>query len=78
VREGGMEGGEGGVDRCAGFSCWDARDQKAGWASWLLGRKPGEIPIGIKNKIFYFTKAFKICTRRFRRNFDMGIFPKFF
>jgi hypothetical protein len=25
-----------------------------------------------------FGKTLKICTRRFRRNFDMGIFPKFF
>jgi hypothetical protein len=31
-----------------------------------------------KNWIFEFTKALKICRRRFRRNFDMRIFPKFF
>jgi hypothetical protein len=28
--------------------------------------------------IFEYTKALKICTRRFRKNFDMMIFPKFF
>jgi hypothetical protein len=31
-----------------------------------------------KNWIFQFTKAFEICRRKFRRNFDMRIFPKFF
>jgi hypothetical protein len=31
-----------------------------------------------KNWIFEFTKALEICTRRFRRNFDTRIFPKFF
>jgi hypothetical protein len=28
--------------------------------------------------IFDYTKALEICTRRFWRNFDMRIFPKFF
>jgi hypothetical protein len=28
--------------------------------------------------IFEYTKALEICSRRFRRNFDMRIFPKFF
>jgi hypothetical protein len=27
---------------------------------------------------FEFTKALEICRRRFRRNFDMRIFPKIF
>jgi hypothetical protein len=31
-----------------------------------------------KNWIFEFTKALEICRRRFRRNFDMRISPKFF
>jgi hypothetical protein len=31
-----------------------------------------------KNWIFKYTNALKICTRRFRRNFDMRIFPKIF
>jgi hypothetical protein len=30
------------------------------------------------NWIFVFTKALEICRRRFRRNFDMRISPKFF
>jgi hypothetical protein len=29
-----------------------------------------------KNWIFEYTKDLKICTRIFRRNFDMRIFPK--
>jgi hypothetical protein len=32
----------------------------------------------IKNWIFEFTKDLENCGRRFRRNFDMRIFPKFF
>jgi hypothetical protein len=28
--------------------------------------------------LFKFLATLEICTRRFRRNFDMGIFPKFF
>jgi hypothetical protein len=31
-----------------------------------------------KNWIFEFTRALEICRRRFRRNVDMRIFPKFF
>jgi hypothetical protein len=30
-----------------------------------------------KNLIFDYSKALEIC-RRFRRNFEVGIFPKFF
>jgi hypothetical protein len=30
------------------------------------------------NLIFEYTKALEIYRRRFRRNFDMGIFPKIF
>jgi hypothetical protein len=35
-------------------------------------------PFRIKKWIFECTKALKICRRRFRRNFEVGIFPKFF
>jgi hypothetical protein len=31
-----------------------------------------------KNLIFEYTKALEICRRRFKRNFDMRIFPKIF
>jgi hypothetical protein len=55
--------------------------QKAEWACEAAG------PIGLKtrreilseiNTIFEFIKDLEICTRRFMRNFDVGIFPKFF
>jgi hypothetical protein len=31
-----------------------------------------------KNLVFDYSKALEFCRRRFRRNFDMRIFPKFF
>jgi hypothetical protein len=63
-----------------------ARERREASGSWL-GQRPGgpqgrlaknkEKNLRIKNSIFKFTKALEIC-RRFRRNFDMRIFPKFF
>jgi hypothetical protein len=59
------------------------RKKKAGWAKrsirpvgqlGRLGQKLKEIPFQNKNWIFEFTRALKICTRRFRRNFDTMIF----
>jgi hypothetical protein len=55
-----------------GFSLWGQRSQWAGWAE--IKKKN----FRIKNWIFEFTKALDICRRRFRRNFDMRIFPEFF
>jgi hypothetical protein len=48
-----------------------------------VGRKVGRAEIKkknfwIKNWILKFTKGLEICRRRFRRNFDMRIFSKFF
>jgi hypothetical protein len=60
---------------------WGWVGQKAEWAGWLLGRlgqKLKKKSFRNKNWIFEFTKALEICTRRFRRNFDTRIFPKFF
>jgi hypothetical protein len=52
-------------------------EQASGW--WgQLGRILKENSFQNKNWIFEYTKALEICTRRFRRNFDVGIFPKFF
>jgi hypothetical protein len=42
------------------------------------GLKYEESSFSNKNWIFEYTKALEICTRRFRRNFDMRIFPKIF
>jgi hypothetical protein len=54
----------------------------AGWANDRVGRKVGLAESKekefLKNWISEFTKAMEICTRRFRRNFDMRILPKFF
>jgi hypothetical protein len=50
---------------------------KAGWVGWLLGRlgqKSKEISFCNKNWIFEYSKALEICTRRFRMDFDVGIF----
>jgi hypothetical protein len=46
-----------------------------------LGRPVGEERkknLRIKIGFFEFSKALEICRRRFRRNFDIRIFPKFF
>jgi hypothetical protein len=60
-------------------------EEAAGWATWAkrpAGRWAGWAESEGKfffeeNLIFEYTKALEIC-RRFRRNFDMRIFPKFF
>jgi hypothetical protein len=66
-----------------------ARRKKDGWpreprglmgrvAAWAGRSNVKEKNIQIKNWIFEFTKALENGGRRFRRNFDMRIFPKFF
>jgi hypothetical protein len=47
-------------------------------AEWAGKGSQAESEEEIKILIFEFTKALEICTRRFRRDFDMRIFPKFF
>jgi hypothetical protein len=56
----------------------DGEVGRAGWPPGRLGRKRRKNSFPNKNWIFEFTKALEICRRRFRRNFDMRIFPKFF
>jgi hypothetical protein len=54
--------------------------QKAKWAGWLLGQlgqKPRVIPFSGKVGFFNLQRLWKIYTRRFRRDFDVGIFPQF-
>jgi hypothetical protein len=51
---------------------------KAEWAARSAGPKVRKKNFLIKNWIFEFTKALEICRRRFKRNFGMRIFPKFF
>jgi hypothetical protein len=45
-----------------------------GWAGWA---EIWEELFPNKIWIFEYTMALEVCTRRFRRNFDMRIFPKF-
>jgi hypothetical protein len=52
--------------------------KKTGQAGWLAGPKLKRISFSNKNWIIEYTMALEICTRRFRGNFDVGIFPKFF
>jgi hypothetical protein len=47
-------------------------------AAGPIGPKAKENSFPNKNWIFEFTKALEICRKRFRRNFGMRIFPKFF
>jgi hypothetical protein len=82
-----------GSDSMAGRSRWPRRspalvrkeEEEVGWAKrpnrpaglpGRLGRKLKKSFLN-KNYFFEFTKAFEICTRRFRTNFDVGIFPIF-
>jgi hypothetical protein len=62
--------------------CRQRKKREAGRAMWA--KRPSG-PVGCVKKSFWnkkwiweFTKALEICTRRFRRNFDTRIFPKFF
>jgi hypothetical protein len=61
------------------FGPREERGQRAGWANGRVGRKVGQAESEEKNfwikiLIFEFTNTLEICTRRFRRNFDMRIF----
>jgi hypothetical protein len=57
---------------------WELGGPKAGWAARSAVPKIRKKNFQIKNWIFEFTKALEFCRRRFRMNFDMRIFPKFF
>jgi hypothetical protein len=57
------------------FWAWAERPNRP---AGRLGRNLKRNSFWNKNWICEFTKALKICTRTFRRNFDVGIFPKFF
>jgi hypothetical protein len=53
--------------------------EQVGWlAAGPIGPKVKENYFLNKNLIFEYNKALEICRRRFRRNFDMRIFPKIF
>jgi hypothetical protein len=66
--------GLGGLARPA----WPLEAGWAGSATRPIGPKVEEDFFFDKKLIFEFTKALEICRRRFRRNFEVRIFPKFF
>jgi hypothetical protein len=67
--------GRGPVGR-GGAAGWEKKGMGRGWAERPDGPKAEENYFRIKFEFFEYTKALEICTRRFRRNFDMRIFPK--
>jgi hypothetical protein len=85
-------GGLGGGARPSGDACsvsaWGGRRRPAGlggpkgWVGRLaagpIGPEAEKKSFQNRNWNFKVTKALKICIRRFRRNFDTRIFPKFF
>jgi hypothetical protein len=60
-------------EKAGGWLGWEA-----GWAAGPIGPKVKENSFPNKNWIFEFTKALEICRKRFRRNFVMRTFTKFF
>jgi hypothetical protein len=86
---GGLAGPGDGTE--AGWRCGPigrTRETEARWQRGPRGRigqlaagpnglKVKENSFSNKNLIFDYSKALEICRRRFRRNFDMRIFPKF-
>jgi hypothetical protein len=60
-----------------GAAGWKRSLPRLGWlAAGPIGPKVKENSFPNKNLIFEYTNALEICRRRFRRNFDMRIFPK--
>jgi hypothetical protein len=67
---------------------WEEAGCRGGWsggeagrADWPLGHSGSKVKKNSfpkQNLIFDYSKALEICRRRFRRNFHMKIFPKFF
>jgi hypothetical protein len=68
-----MQGWRGEGGRRPGGLHGPKAEQANGWLS-RLGRNLKENSFRNKNWIFEYINALEICTRRFRRNFDMGIF----
>jgi hypothetical protein len=60
-----------GGGRRLGWAAWAEEAKQAGWST---GPKLKRISFPNKNWIFEYTKALEIYTRRFRGNFDVGIF----
>jgi hypothetical protein len=65
---------------CGREGRWPAglRGRAGRMAAGPIGPKVKENSFPNKNWIFEFIKALEICRKKFRRNFGMRIFPKFF
>jgi hypothetical protein len=59
---------------------WSGRKEEVGrgWAETGAGPISSNKTLSNFYLEFDFLATLEICTRRFRRNFGMGIFPKFF
>jgi hypothetical protein len=73
-----LDGPTGAISACGDGAAGGLAVPEAEWAARLAGLKAWKNDFWIKNWFFEFIKALEICTGRFRRNFDMRIFPKFF
>jgi hypothetical protein len=74
----GLDGLVGMVSACGDGMAGGLAGPEAERAARLAGPKARKKNFQIKIGFFEFTKALEICRRRFRRNFDVRIFPKFF
>jgi hypothetical protein len=70
--------GEGRFLACGGGAASGLGGPKAEWAARSAVLKLRKRISKLKIGFFEFTNALEFCRRRFRRNFDMRIFPKFF
>jgi hypothetical protein len=68
--------GEGGRGRAVGLG--GSKGRVGRLAVGPIGPEAKKESFRNKNWIFEFIKTLEICTRRFRRNFNPRIFPKFF
>jgi hypothetical protein len=66
------------ISACGDGAAGGLAGPEAERAARLAGLKARKNDFWIKNWFFEFTKALEIYRWRFRRNFDMRIFPKFF
>jgi hypothetical protein len=66
--------GQGGTDMQSAGS----KGRMGRLAAGPIGPKLRKNSFANNNLIFKYTNALEICRRRFKRNFDMRIFPKIF
>jgi hypothetical protein len=74
----GLDGPAGTILGCGDGAAVGLAGPEAERAAGSAGPKARKRISELKIRFFEFTKALEICRRRFRRNFDVRIFPKFF